>query len=93
MATERVRVWQCIGCGRIDGPQPCIGICEDRPAEIVYAAEHDRVLDRAAAADRRVRELEDLLRKLAVTRPGQGSWERSYRFFQEAARRVLAKGS
>jgi len=39
--TERIKAWQCIGCGRIDGPQNCIGICEDRKVEFVYAVEHD----------------------------------------------------
>jgi hypothetical protein len=26
--SERIKVWQCIGCGRIDSPQNCIGVCE-----------------------------------------------------------------
>ena len=24
-----VTVWQCIGCGRIEAPQPGIGVCQD----------------------------------------------------------------
>jgi hypothetical protein len=37
MSAERIKAWQCIGCGRIEGAQPCIGICEDRPGR-----SHDR---------------------------------------------------
>jgi hypothetical protein len=34
---ERVTAWQCIGCGRIEGAQPCVGICQDRRTDFVYA--------------------------------------------------------
>jgi hypothetical protein len=37
-----MQAWQCIGCGRIDGPE-CLGICQDREVELVYAEERDRV--------------------------------------------------
>lgn len=38
--TEPISAWQCIGCGRIEAPQTCIGVCQDRRVEFVYAAEH-----------------------------------------------------
>jgi uracil-DNA glycosylase len=25
-----VKAWQCVGCGKIEAPQTCIGICQDR---------------------------------------------------------------
>jgi len=28
--SEVVEAWQCIGCGRVELPQPCIGVCQDR---------------------------------------------------------------
>jgi len=34
-----VKAWQCIGCGKIDAPQTCIGICQDCRVEFVYAFE------------------------------------------------------
>ena len=34
---DYAKAWQCIGCGRIEAPQPCLGICEDRKVEFVYA--------------------------------------------------------
>ena len=32
---EYMKAWQCIGCGKLDGPQDCIGICQDRKVELV----------------------------------------------------------
>ena len=80
--TERLKAWQCIGCGKIDAPQPCLGICQDRKVELVYADEYDRLLARA-------KDLETLVRLLAQTTPRDGEWERSYRSLSEHARRVL----
>ena len=42
MQPERIKVWQCIGCGRIDDPKPCIGVCKDQKVEYVLAVDHDR---------------------------------------------------
>lgn len=86
----RVKVWQCIGCGRIESPQQCIGICQDRKVEFVYASEHDAVLAQAQAALQRAKALEALVRKFAWTTPRAGEWEHSYRALQEQARRLLA---
>jgi hypothetical protein len=87
--TDYVKAWQCIGCGMIEAPQTCIGVCEYRRAELVYAFEHEQVLAQAAAALRRANALESLVRQLACTTPRQGEWERSYLALQDQARRVL----
>lgn len=82
--TEYIKAWQCIGCGKVDVPQPpCIGVCQDRKVEFVYASEHEEVLARA-------RTLEALARRLAWTMPRDGEWERSYRALQNQARSLLA---
>ena len=39
-----VKAWQCIGCGKIEAPQTCIGVCQDRKVEFVYAFEHEEAL-------------------------------------------------
>jgi hypothetical protein len=88
--TDYVKAWQCIGCGRIDAPQTCIGVCEYRKAEFVYAFEHEQVLAQNEEARRRADVLEALVRQLARTTPRQGEWERSYRALQDQARRALA---
>ena len=84
--TERVRVWQCIGCGRIEGPKPCIGICEDRPAEYVAAEEYDAAL---AAERRRIEALAALVRQIAYTTPRAGGYERTWMALQGSARALL----
>ena len=88
--TDYVKAWQCVGCGRIDAPQTCIGVCEYSKAEFVYAFEHEQVLAQAGAASRRAETFAALVRQLATTTPRNGEWERSYRALQDQARRALA---
>ena len=86
---ERVAVWQCIGCGKIDGPRPCVGVCEDRKVEIVYAYAYDEALAQLTSVHRRAAALEALVRQFVRTTPREGEWERSYRALQDQARRTL----
>ena len=80
MVVERRRVWQCIGCGRIEDPQPCIGICQDRPAEYVLAADHDRVIEA----------LSQVVKAIALTTPREGEAVRHWKALQARARQALA---
>ena len=82
MAANRIKVWQCVGCGRIDDPRPCVGICRDERAEYVLAAEHDAELT----------PLVQLARRIALTTPRAGEWESTYRAMQRAARELLSPG-
>lgn len=84
------KAWQCIGCGRIDGPQNCIGVCEDRKAEFVHAFEYEDAIGRAERAEARVQTLESFLRRLALTTPRADAWQRSYTNLQAEARRLLS---
>lgn len=88
--SDYLKAWQCIGCGRIEGPQPCVGICQDRKVEFVYAAEYEQALAELARARQQADALEALVRRFAHTRPHQDGWERSYRAMQEQARSTLA---
>ena len=88
--TERVTAWQCIGCGRIEGPQPCIGVCQDRKTDFVYASEHDAVLAQLSRSRLKAQSLAALVRQLAHTTPRQGGWEPTYRALQARAESVLA---
>lgn len=76
---ERIKVWQCIGCGRIDDPRPCVGICRDEKREYVPAAEHDRV----------VALLEGVVRAIAATQPRENEAARHWAALRERARRAL----
>jgi hypothetical protein len=86
---ERVKAWQCIGCGRIEAPQTCVGVCDFNRIEIVYGFEHEEAL---RAERSRSAALEALARSIAAITPRDGEWERTYRALQEQARRLLANG-
>lgn len=84
---ERLTAWECKGCGRVDAPGSCIGVCEDRRTEFVRAADYDAALTEAGRLRDRVERLAAVLRQLAGTIPRNGGWEGSYRALQ---RRALA---
>ena len=86
-ALKPVKAWQCIGCGMIEAPQTCIGVCQHVRVEFVYRAEHEQAL---AAADARIAALADVVRRIAHITPRDGEWERSYRALQAEARRLLS---
>ncbi|MGE5171546.1 MAG: hypothetical protein ACM3JC_14385 [Rudaea sp.] len=88
--SERLQAWQCIGCGRLEAPQNCIGICQDRRVELVYAAELDATEAELTKTARERDALSALVRRLAFSRPRDGEWERSYRALQAQARGVLS---
>jgi hypothetical protein len=83
---QRLKAWQCVGCGRLEAPQQCLGICHDVPVEIVSAADYDAAREEA---DR----LRLFARQIVLTSPRAGEWERAYRALQERARRLLAHGA
>jgi hypothetical protein len=76
---DYIKAWQCIGCGKIEALQTCVGICQDRKVEFVYASEHEETLNELALARRRAIALEALVRRLACTNPRDNEWENSYR--------------
>ena len=88
---EVVEAWQCIGCGRVEAPQPCIGVCQDRKVRLVDASSYEEALARLRQAKWEAAALEGLVRRLALTRPRQGQWEQSYKSFQELAQRALSE--
>jgi hypothetical protein len=87
MEVARIKVWQCIGCGRIDDPQPCVGICRDEKREYVPAPDHDAAIAKVHAD---LDKLRRIVRELAGTTPRAGEWETNYRELQRRARLALA---
>jgi hypothetical protein len=86
---ETIEAWKCIGCGNIEAPQTCIGVCQYRKVQLVDASERERVLRDLRDAQQRQLVYDALLRRLASTTPRDGQWERSYRALQNAARSAL----
>ena len=87
---DYVKAWQCIGCGKIEAPQTCIGVCQDRKVEFVYAGQHEDALAQLDLARRQATTFGALVRRLASTNPRAGGWEATYRALQAEARSALA---
>jgi hypothetical protein len=88
--TDYAKAWQCIGCGKNEAPQTCIGVCQGRKVQFVCASEHEEVLAQARHARQFAVVLEALVRQLARTTPRNGEWERSYSALQNQARHAMA---
>ena len=94
MGIERVRpdvltAWQCIGCGKLEAPQPCIGVCRDRKVRLVAAEDHERALGALDLAHARLDALRAVLTRFAAATPRDGHWDASYRALLAAARVAL----
>ena len=83
-STGRVKVWQCVGCGKIEAPQPCIGVCRDRATELVHADDYDALHTHAET-------LAGIVRQIATITPREGEWESSYRALQARAKAALQR--
>lgn len=87
----RIQAWECTGCGRIEAPQPCLGICSDRAVELVHPEAHRRLQHRQARLERDNAQMRELILRLARTTPRQARWEDGYRALQRRARRLLER--
>jgi hypothetical protein len=90
---DTIAAWQCLGCGRIEAPQTCIGVCQDRRVEFVHAVEHRQVNAELEGTRRERDALQALVRTLAFSRPRDGEWERSYRALQAQARALMFRAA
>lgn len=88
---ETISAWQCIGCGRIDAPQPCVGVCEDRKIALVSAGDYEAAMQQRQQAEAQIATLLGLTRLLASTTPSEGQWQRTYLALQQRARALLAE--
>lgn len=84
--SEYIEAWQCIGCGKIEAPQPCIGVCRDRKILMVGKDEHQRVLDAMHEQQQQLLAARAVLSQLAWSTPRDGQWENSWRALQARAR-------
>lgn len=85
-----IDAWQCIGCGKIEAPQPCIGICQDRRVQLVDAAELAAAAQREKQLLAKLHALAAPLRLLVMTTPHEGVCLRSWQALQQQARSLLA---
>lgn len=79
---ETIEGWRCIGCGKVEAPRPCIGVCQDKRVELVLAQDY-------AELAWRVEQLEEALALIARITPKATGLEASWAALQERARRLL----
>lgn len=88
---DTIKAWQCIGCGRLEAPANCVGICQDRKVELVGAWDYAEVAVALEEANERIAALEALLGRLAHVTPREGTWKDSYLALQTHARKLLER--
>jgi hypothetical protein len=86
---EVVTTWSCASCGRVEAPQPCIGVCIRPETAMVNAAEHERLLERAAAVLAQLEALSPPVRQLAWATARAGRFQDTARAVNQAARTAI----
>jgi len=92
-APDTIEAWRCIGCGRVEAPANCVGICEDRKVELVGAWDYAEVAVALEEANARIAALQAALGRLAHVTPREGTWKESYLALQVHARKLLERGA
>ncbi len=88
--SDPIPAWQCIGCGRIEAPQTCIGVCQDRKIFLVSMQEHSEALDQIQGLLTQIDAMQRFVTRIALSTPNAASWEISYRAAQSEAKTLLA---
>lgn len=91
-APEPIDGWQCIGCGRVDAPRPCIGVCQDKRVALVSTADYALLEQRFDELERSHAELRAFLGLISQVRPSRNGWEKSFLAMQAQARALLEHG-
>jgi hypothetical protein len=92
--TERLSALFCIGCGRIDVLEPCLGDCDEHVVDLVRAKDHDEARAQVGKALRYAGTLRELLLQLVSKMPEPGApipnkWAETHSTMQQQARSVL----
>jgi hypothetical protein len=85
---DTIKAWQCIGCGKLEAPQNCIGVCQDRRVELVYAWEYAALAAQLARLQLRRDALHALVQRVAALERLDAA---ALTALRDAAQRLLAK--
>lgn len=89
--TDYLQVRQCIGCGRIEAPQTCIGVCRDRKVLLVGKDDYEQARAEADALRAQLAAIHARLLRFALATPHEGRWEAAWQALQAQLREVLAE--
>lgn len=87
--TDYIQAWQCIGCGRIEAPQTCIGVCRDKKIFVVGKDQHERALAQIARLQNQLGEVRRQLLRFAQCTPNEGRFESTFLALQEQVRHLV----
>lgn len=87
---DTIQAWQCIGCGRVEAPQTCIGVCRDRKVMLVGLEDYEQARADADALRMRLAEVHAQLQRFALAIPHEGRWDAAWQALQAQLRDVLA---
>lgn len=86
---EYIQAWQCIGCGKIEAPQPCIGVCRDRKVLFIGKDEHEAALAEIARLREQLQSTASRLRRFGLAAPRAGQWEAAYAALRDEVRTLI----
>jgi hypothetical protein len=85
-----IEAWGCPVCGRVDAPQPCLGVCVRRPVLMADAAGYRELAAGVEAAERRDEALGALAHLVVHVTPRPGQEERTRAALAGRARQLTA---
>jgi hypothetical protein len=88
---EKITAWRCVGCGRVEAPQPCIGVCQDRQIQLVPVEDYDAIAAVLARLESETAILRAVVRDIATITPRADAAERTYGALQSRAREALGR--
>ena len=86
---EIIQAWGCPRCGRIDAPQPCLGICVFQPRTVADVREYRQLAPRAEQAVAADRALSHIARLISTVTPRAGREEATIAAVRAQARHAL----
>ena len=90
-APDYLAVWQCIGCGRIEMPQTCIGVCRDKKVQLIGKDAHERALAEIDRLQRLLADTRARLLRFAQCAPRAGGAERTFAALRVQLQETLAE--
>lgn len=88
--TQYIQAWQCIGCGKIEAPQTCIGVCRDVKVWFIGKDEHEAALADIAQLKAQLEHANSMLLRFEHAKPRKGQWEASWQALQAQVHEVRA---
>lgn len=80
--TEYIQAWQCIGCGKIEAPQQCIGVCKDRKVYLIGKGEHEQALAEIERLKAKLGKASERLLRFERAKPRKGHLEEGWQNLQ-----------